>query len=634
MQRLRQSFCVHVLAARWASVRNPAPPTPANDPEFLGEGQRKINSNYAEYIFRSKGINPPDVPRNRKIGRYPILVEELTLSVLPGVPKTFLPSEITCPLCSFPLVEGQRRENASLFCIFGQAVVTTVERRCIRCNLNVHYKESSSGVYNHDSKLLISHRLLESWRKSVHCGNLTIAQCITQYVEDCDTVVSTSQQAFREAFSCYEVLRCKHLTMKCVICGDKPEVVVVDGNAKLRTRIDHVLDVTVAPEDFSGHVTKDEWSRLSCLPHIERISRSLGPTPYSKVGYASNVPIIASDVVADKVLLTEFEKLKTDADAASYGIRPLRQDQLDDLLQSFTVKKLRDFCRDSHIDILPNSSSSDIIAKIRSVVAASYESRGENDSCTVQEVEMHKNFTRFNQTTGGVLTVLCPHFVCYYAKVLIRSEGNRDVFDALFSFKTLPRVIMYDNADNFVKHALNRLSDQARKFNDLFGTSLLGRVAEYNTLEISRAKACLAAGVPMIPDLPTNRTLVLYDRLHEGNSKKESALLRRVDLVGPLRSVDSIVAEKMNKALRKLVFSLNMMKPVNFAASLGFYFSDWNKRQNEKHTMHLKNLDMEVQCIVADHLPENLLVGSVNSIDDSDDDSDFNQDHTESTDEE
>ena len=61
---------------------------------------------------------------------------------------------------------------------------------------------------------------------------------------------------------------------------------------------------------------------------IEHIS----PVPrlHRKVGYASYVPKIASDVVADNVFPTKFEKLKTDADAiavaASDGIRLLRQD--------------------------------------------------------------------------------------------------------------------------------------------------------------------------------------------------------------------------------------------------------------------------------------------------------------------
>ena len=149
----------------------------------------------------------------------------------------------------------------------------------------------------------------------------------------------------------------------------------------------------------------------------------------------------------------------------------------------------------------------------------------------------------------------------------------------------------YDNAQNFANHARVRLGNE--EFKRCFGPDG-GRVVPFSSNNILLARRSISTMVPMINDLPTDHSLILYDRLHEGNSKKESALLRRMDLVQDLRTTDSIAAEKLNKLLLKLTHSFNMMHPNNFHLSLRFFLTDWNSRKNYRLSRTIRTISPSI----------------------------------------
>ena len=49
---------------------------------------------------------------------------------------------------------------------------------------------------------------------------------------------------------------------------------------------------------------------------------------------------------------------------------------------------------------------------------------------------------------GGTLLALCEHSRCYGIKYLLRAEGTRDPADVVLSFRNLPRVVVYDDAES------------------------------------------------------------------------------------------------------------------------------------------------------------------------------------------
>lgn len=103
-------------------------------------------------------------------------------------------------------------------------------------------------------------------------------------------------------------------------------------------------------------------------------------------------------------------------------------------------------------------------------------------------IEMRKLFPSFHHTNGGFLFGLCKHGIVYFCKFLIRSEGSRDVLDAILSFKHPPKYIIYDDAGHLVEHARKRLDPEY--FSRLIG-DIDGRILEYTESNVKLASELL-----------------------------------------------------------------------------------------------------------------------------------------------
>jgi len=157
--------CVHISACKCVTERN--------QHNYNSEGTNDVSQTdyskefaYAEYIQREKVIQSPNEDRYRRSLFQPVIHSRDKDSILIDLSlRLFRPSETICPLpgCQGDLLNFKAKLNAPLFCIFGRTFVETRVLRCSFCSLSVHYKDADKGVLNFDSKLLISHCLLEQW---------------------------------------------------------------------------------------------------------------------------------------------------------------------------------------------------------------------------------------------------------------------------------------------------------------------------------------------------------------------------------------------------------------------------------------------------------------------------------------
>ena len=81
---------------------------------------------------------------------------------------------------------------------------------------------------------------------------------------------------------------------------------------------------------------------------------------------------------------------------------------------------------------------------------------------------------------------------------------------------------------------------------------------------------------------------LLYDRFHQNNSKKPSAVLRFMGLVKRLKNVNSQHAEELNRIIRRYSHSLNMCSPELSFNLLKRILSALNSEKNEQITSKRK----------------------------------------------
>ena len=195
-------------------------------------------------------------------------------------------------------------------------------------------------------------------------------------------------------------------------------------------------------------------------------------------------------------------------------------------------------------------------------------------------IEMNKLFPSYSHSNGGFLFGLCEHGIVYYCKFLVRGEGSRDVLDAVLSFKHRPKFVIYDDAGRLAEHSQKRLGQE--EFRRLFG-DIQGRILSDIPENIERAKEALRPDSTrkyLVDRGPESGMYILYDRFHQNNSKKPSAVLRFMGLVKRLNSVNSQHAEELNRIIRRYSHSLNMCSPVLSFNLLRRILSSINQEKN------------------------------------------------------
>lgn len=170
---------------------------------------------------------------------------------------------------------------------------------------------------------------------------------------------------------------------------------------------------------------------------------------------------------------------------------------------------------------------------------------------------------------GGWSVILCPHGVVYSIKFNLRAESPRDFADLLLSWKHIPNVSIYDFARGLATHGNLRVPT------DIPFHPYEGRLAEPTPESISSAKqGKLKVSRPWLfektdnssskghPITGSSEHYVLYDKLHESNTKDPQDVLRRISLVPELQGwLNSQIAEQFFASLRKNNYFLNNMAP-------------------------------------------------------------------------
>ena len=373
----------------------------------------------------------------------------------------------------------------------------------------------------------------------------------------------------RNAYHAYANLVDRNVIFKCEICKDSPEVLIFDGNSKLRCSLPFNRRVNKEIRPNSGRVDCPTFWRDNSIYVVSRMFGLKEPCLNFCIA-----PIIDSDVAADNVWNTEFEKLATLNDVRQSGHKELSADVVHEICtKRITNAELKRFCQLSGIEVQGQQSNEDLRRKL---IQSMETGEGSDDLAS----EMNKLFPSFNHTNGGFLFGLCEHGIVYYAKFLIRGEGSRDILDAILSFKNPPKYIVYDDAGRLAEHALKRLGNE--HFLELIGPER-GRVLEPTTENISRARDCLKdKRCFLLQECPEGKMLLLYDRFHQFNSKSESAVLRFADLVGRMKRVNTQHAEEFNRMVRGMTKSLNVSMPHLMYNSLRRILSDINETRNKK----------------------------------------------------
>lgn len=395
----------------------------------------------------------------------------------------------------------------------------------------------------------------EIWQSYCRIFNLKVQECYA-----------------RDSFHCFENLLKREYCFQCTICKEAPEVLIFDGNAKIRNNLDFTNCFDKSVEGFDGTVDPaDFWVKNSENILMRMFDNYREPNLNFKIS-----PIMDPEIAAAKVINTEFVKLNTIRDLAQSGHKNIPTDEIRNLCAR-NLKKLdlQEACKNYAIPFLDSWSISDLrdalIQHFENNVIEGIESSG-------LDHEMRKLFPSYRGTNGGLLFGLCEHGIIYYCKYLVRGEGSRDILDAILSFKFKPKYLIYDDAGTLAVHISKRLGQVACE--GMIGPHG-GRVMPVSGQSIEFAKKCLDEGKSVISEAPQGQMLVLYDRFHQENSKKTCAILRRLDLVSRARKINSQQAEQLNRQVKPLVRIFNVLSPRTTMNCLRRFLSERNAAKNE-----------------------------------------------------
>ncbi|KAF1392589.1 hypothetical protein PFLUV_G00029630 [Perca fluviatilis] len=289
-----------------------------------------------------------------------------------------------------------------------------------------------------------------------------------------------------------------------------------------------VSDIEPVPEDFTGEVNvEDFWDSVSLEMIARGLTSSNRKNPFTvHPSYHFWAPWIGQDTRrSNTVLNTEFLKAQGPRNSAEADDINITEDRLSNELMKLKAYKLQDSCMEA--------------------------------TCLFD--------------AGGLAAIICPCAVFLYSlKFNIRAEGPRDFADMLLSWKHMPNISVYDFARGLVNHTNVRVPE-----NPPFQPNE-GRLAPPTPENIQAAKDrtlkihlswLLEPNTENFEDeshqvTKSSQHYVLCDKLHEGNSKDEKDMLRRIELVPEIAGQpNSQVAEQFFANMRKNNYFINNMSP-------------------------------------------------------------------------
>ncbi|XP_028649584.2 HMG domain-containing protein 3 [Erpetoichthys calabaricus] len=540
------------------------------------------------------GIHVPNIDLQRSV-QY-VFDEKKIPAFLPDAiskPKSLLeyptqlcPVETTCTFCSeqtvleMPLLVTKKAKIATMAGVMHDVWVYT--RRCPVCHVLYRYQEWQDGLHNFDNHLFLSLELCLYLRQGLQ-NHISTSRAINT-LEGLRGVQYPNRDSLLHGYLHFEALTDNDYSYSCVNCGYHPPVVIMDLHKKGVFGL-AVSDLKEPPGEFKGEVDIEQFWRSVCLEMVARgFFPSRAQNPFSvEPTYENWAPWIGKHTrKAQIVLNTEYEKVTTSKSAPEEAqIINLSEDRLVDELMKQKVGVVRKLCRACNID--SRGSRMDMLSRLR----AEMRTRQCYD----------KIFQKIWGASGGWSVILCPHGVVYSLKFNLRAESPRDYADLLFSWRHLPNVSVYDFARGLATHGNLRMPSS------IPFQPHEGRLAKSTQENIDSAKqGRLKISLPWLTEKSENPSpqshpvtgsadhYVLYDRLHESNTKDPQDVLRRINLVPELQGwLNSQVVEQFFANLRKSNYFLN-----NMAASTHIFMMR-NIVHYKNTTTNKKILELQLQ---------------------------------------
>lgn len=206
--------------------------------------------------------------------------------------------------------------------------------------------------------------------------------------------------------------------------------------------------------------------------------------------------------------------------------------------------------------------------------------------------------------TGGWAVITCPCGVVYSLKFNLRAESPRDSLDLLLSWKHFPNISVYDYARRLALHANRRQPGLFAPFQGrlLNPTPENIKQASEGKVHVSMPwlKNCKVPDKDGHPLTGSSQHFALNDVFHQGNSKDQTDVLRKLELVPELTSlINSQCAEQLFSGMRKNNYFLNMTTPSTHIFLQRNILHHYNMAKNQKVTDQYSKIlpsDIAMQC--------------------------------------
>ncbi|XP_076843551.1 uncharacterized protein LOC143488617 isoform X2 [Brachyhypopomus gauderio] len=395
--------------------------------------------------------------------------------------------------------------------------ISTFCKCCYRCGMVYRYQEWSHGLHNYNDHIILDLHLCLYLRASLQTHN-----------------------AAGRVFEAMELTSA---------------VVVMDLHRKGVFNMP-VSEIPAPPPNYNGEVNLEEFWNSIALKMIAHgfVSSTLQNPFVVHPTYAYWAPWIGPHTrKCNDVLNTEWEKVHHSVNPAEMADLDVSEDRLLNEVLNLKVDDVRKLCRASGVD--PSGFKMDLVLRLREEI----KSRNAYD----------KIFEKVWGASGGWTTIMCPCGIVYSVKFNMRAESPRDYMDLLLSWKYMPNVTVYDFARGLATHGNLRVPEML-PFTPNEGRLLSPTEENLQLANEEKIKVHLSwlKEKKKIPDdgghplTGSSDHYVLYDTLHESNSKDSKDVLKRIALVPELAGwMNSQVAEQRFSQMERNNYFLNMMAP-------------------------------------------------------------------------
>ena len=500
--------------------------------------------------------------------------------------KKIVPAETECKACNVPLNEPLRvNKNAYVYTFYGKiGPYSSFVKKCPSCRMFYRYQECTDGIHNVDDNLFVEITFLKFLKENMQEHN-TIGGTIKALNNSHNKMNQVSVEKIRAGYFMYDVLSTVEYEFSCVKCGHHPDILVADLNRKLAFRCDlnDVEDVDDPDDETAGDVDCDEfWKNVECgilasaFPNAKLEKYTIKPS------FKSWSPYMGKGTRKGNMLInSEYKKLnRKTGEIDSEFLKEMSEDRFFDLISQKTHKELKAIAKEMKMTHLSGKSKYEILNDLKRNFSANNENFG-------------KIFLKLGGFSGGYLTYNCIHGISYYLKMPIRAEGPRDYIDGMLDMKHPPKVTVIDMPHYLVRHSKNRQADIRRTKSGNSDGELFypfdGKAGDHEdpeTLRLAQENK-FQTTFPCLNEVDPGKnppiSLVLFDRLHENNSKSEIENLRKLQCVKELYGkFNSQVAEQLHKSFNANKRFLNSMSPHHFIFNLRSLINHRNILKNQK----------------------------------------------------